>query len=925
MKPKSCEGCPLEFSGSGFVRAVGSGANGVLIVGEAPGREEGVAGEPFIGAAGYFLEHRILKRAGLEREAFRIDNILHCQPPQNKLVGAPYEFGAIRQCRPYLDAEIASFKPKVILALGSVALQNLTGLTGIHRHRGYILRGPNGIPTIATYHPAFLMPRQDRREGGADKNPWRLIGAAILDVKKATRLAAGELPPAPQLQYLLDPGVAEWDRWVAAALRRPLGAPLSFDIETPGKLTAKDEGELDSPERGVPIIRIGFSYEVGKAVSIPWRGEYLPGIKALLEQENASLLGWNCYGFDQLILEQHGIDFSSATLHDGMWAWHVLQSDLPRGLEFVGGFYANGITPWKHLGSSEPARYNAIDADVALRNFVGTRADLDLFGQWDYYQRHVVALWPVLKRAGANGVRVDPAARAALEQRLTQRLDELDNQVQALVPRECRSTRILRLLPRAAQSAEDSNPGATKPLGEAPQGDSERHQRDLERIEIVGKVKVCSHCGKEGVKKADHFKGSTAEAVDKKGRPKKVRVPNPCKAAGATIETRLGKVPAWLERLPFNPESRQDLERYIKHYGHPMGSHVRTGADTVDKRHLGELVAKFGANHPIYEVIQERRKLSKARSTYVYEPDSKGLIHTYYSFAPSTGRLSSRDYNLTNVAHGSENPFAPEIRRQLVAPEGMVMVEADSSAIESVLSGVLMGDPTFVDLAKRGIYDYVCCYESGVEFSADGVSALKERLGAGEYKKRRDRNKRTALGTFYGMTARMLWKLYPKEFPTLGSAQQAIALLNRACPALPEWHHNLRVTAHRQAYLQNAWGGRHWFFHVFGKNHKTGKVTLGEDGKRCVAFLPQSSAAEFMKENALAIANAWPLEWIPANFLVHDAYCILAPEREADRAVELLVKQLTRPVPQLGGIRIGCEVKIGKNWADMESVKKVNP
>lgn len=236
-----------------------------------------------------------------------------------------------------------------------------------------------------------------------------------------------------------------------------------------------------------------------------------------------------------------------------------------------------------------------------------------------------------------------------------------------------------------------------------------------------------------------------------------------------------------------------------------------------------------------------------------------------------------------------------------------------------------MGDPTFVDLAKRGIYDYVCCYEKEVAFTPENVAMLKEREGEKGYKLRRDRNKRTALGTFYGMTARMLWKLYPKEFPTLRDAQRAIELLNRACPALPEWHHNLRVTAHRQAYLQNAWGGRHWFFHVFGKNHKTGKVTLGEDGKRCVAYLPQSSAAEFMKENALSIAERWPLEWIPANFLVHDAYCILAPEREADKAVELLVEQLTRPVPQLGGIRIGCEVKIGKNWADMEAVKKVNP
>jgi len=879
MKPSGCSGCPLEHRGKGFVRATGDGTSGVMIVGEAPGHEEAYAGEPFIGAAGYFLDHRVLYRAGLERSLFRVDNILHCQPPANKLSHTDYEFPAIRQCKPYLDAEIERFKPKVIIALGGVALQQLTGCTGIQRHRGYILQSTYGIPVIATYHPAYLMPRRDRLEGGADENPWRLIGAAILDIKKALRLAAGTLPVNPEKRYILDPGVAAWDSWVRETLARPAGVPLSFDIETPGKLTAKDEGELERPGV-VPIVRIGFSWAEGTAISIPWRGEYMDGIRALLAQ--GTLLGWNCYGFDEPLLRAHEIGISP-DIHDGMWAWHVLQSDLPKGLEFVGGFYADGLLPWKHLGGSEPALYNAQDNDVALRNFNGIRADLEAYNQWEYYLNHVKNLWPILRRAGENGVPIDLDASNALESHLESRIAEIDLLIPTLVPPECRDTRVLKIYPRP----------------EALEG------RELEEITITDLIRTCERCGEQGITKGSHQKGGKK---------------NPCN--GATVVKREGKRKAWLERFPFNPGSRDDIERYIRHFKHPMGKNATSGAETVDKKLLRTLAAKY-PDHPLYALMLERRKLAKAKSTYVYKPDAQGLIHTSYTFAPSTGRLSSRNYNLTNVAHGDENPFAERIRRQIIPPPGMVFVEADSSAIESVISGVFMGDPDFVALAKRGIYDYVCTFEHELEFTPDNVSALKDRLGADAYKRMRDRNKRTALGTFYGMTARMLWQTYPEVFPTIKSAQEAIDLLGRACPALPAWHHSVRMQAHQQSYLENPWNGRHWFYHVFGKHHKTGKVTLGEDGKRCVAFLPQSSAAEFLKENTLAIASLWPLEWLPANLLVHDAYCILAPEARAQEAVDLLVNQLTRSIPQLGGITIGCEVKIGTNWADMVSVRKV--
>src|SRR5690606_25060991 len=142
-----------------------------------------------------------------------------------------------------------------------------------------------------------------------------------------------------------------------------------------------------------------------------------------------------------------------------------------------------------------------------------------------------------------------------------------------------------------------------------------------------------------------------------------------------------------------------------------------------------------------------------------------------------------------------------------------------------------------------------------------------------------------------------------------------------ACPKLPEWHHTTRMTAHRQGYLTNPWGRRHYFWHVFSRD-RSGKIRIGEDGKACIAFLPQSSAADFQQDNALLLAEQIQERElpfiIPANFLVHDSYCLAVPERYVDDAAALLRGVLTRPIPQMDGLTIGCEVKVGPNWADME-------
>jgi uracil-DNA glycosylase family 4 len=123
-------------------------------VGEGPGAEEDRQGEPFVGPAGQLL-NAMLAALDLVREQTYIANIVKCRPPQNRDPQAE-EAAA---CMPYLERQIALVRPRVLLAVGRIAAQTLLRSDlPIGRLRGQLFRyGPDEIPLIVTYHPAYLL------------------------------------------------------------------------------------------------------------------------------------------------------------------------------------------------------------------------------------------------------------------------------------------------------------------------------------------------------------------------------------------------------------------------------------------------------------------------------------------------------------------------------------------------------------------------------------------------------------------------------------------------------------------------------------------------------------------------------------------------------------------------------------------------
>jgi len=153
-----CHRCRLHEQRKTIVFGEGNPRAKLVFVGEGPGAEEDLTGRPFVGRAGQLLD-KIIAAIGLAREDVYIANIVKCRPPGNRTP----ERDEVETCEPFLFRQLASIKPRVIVALGSPAFQCLLRTREpITRARGE-WRELNGIKVMPTFHPAFLLRSPDKK------------------------------------------------------------------------------------------------------------------------------------------------------------------------------------------------------------------------------------------------------------------------------------------------------------------------------------------------------------------------------------------------------------------------------------------------------------------------------------------------------------------------------------------------------------------------------------------------------------------------------------------------------------------------------------------------------------------------------------------------------------------------------------------
>lgn len=416
-KPPTCEGCPLHTTGRGFAPAVGNPGSLISFVGEALGKTEADQGEPFVGAAGVYL-NRAFGMLGLKRADFRIGNVVHCQPPKDWLRGAPWQKPAIAHCLNNRVLNLYAYSPQVFVTLGVTATETVLSEVlkvdykgDIRNWQGYVVgSGPYVVPT---FHPAHLLRGQQH-----------LMGAVLFAVRRAMEVASFGLTRG-EVSLVVDPDPQWFLEWVATV---PPDCWLAVDIET----TTKGSDEEDVVSSG-EIVRINFSMNPDQGVTIPWDSRYTPIVKRLLAQPTVKVF-WN-ERFDVPILKANDIPISGVIL-DAMWAWKVNQSKMPRGLGFAAPFYSD-LPPWKHLAQDAPGEYAALDALQTLRCIFGISKQLQKAGQWDTYLRHMVQLdAKVIHPMEEIGLKLDPVKLTDFNRDLEKRSQELTTLISQNVPEE---------------------------------------------------------------------------------------------------------------------------------------------------------------------------------------------------------------------------------------------------------------------------------------------------------------------------------------------------------------------------------------------------------------------------------------------------------------------------------------------------------
>lgn len=577
IKPASCGGCPLSSLSSGFMRPSLTSTpygSGVALVGEALGEDEAEQGQPFIGKAGHKLS-RLIEWAGFDRKRFDIWNTVWCRPPDNRLEGEEYEKGAIFHCRgTNWDRLLA--RVGVVVPMGNVPLGALAGRKGITSIRGYIQEGPQGTHLVPTVHPSFIARGQSR-----------YAAAFIHDLQKAVEVAERGLHiDVPE--YVLDPSPGEAYSWAKRYRDRLLVDPtikLAFDIETPYKDEDEAESETDE-DISFFIQRIGFAYEPLKALSIPWEYPYFPAIRLLMSSSGQKVV-WNA-NFDVPRIIAGGIPIEGQVV-DGMVAWHVLHSDLPKGLGFVATFTCPYQPEWKSTSGAAPARYNATDADVELRSMWVIEEELKRTGLWEVYERDVLRLEPLLIHMHEAGMPVDQAVRVDRAGKLAILLGETNAKIESCVPMEAR-----RWAPEE---------GYVK----APPDTS-----GLVTIRVRVPVRRCSICGQVGPTKP-HFRTLK--------RPTAKRPQNPC-AGGHAVEAD-EDVERFARLIPFKP-SREALIRYHEVMERPLPTTFdhkkKERRISFDEKNLKGLTKRY-PDDKLYALILEQRELAKLAGTYIGKPN----------------------------------------------------------------------------------------------------------------------------------------------------------------------------------------------------------------------------------------------------------------------------------------------------------------
>lgn len=900
-------------------------------------------GQPFTGRLGEQLIKQ-MQRGGMNLDDFRVTNVLSCAPPKGQLDGQWYMREVVDHCRPNLDAEVNAFKPKCIVALGNTAMRWFIPdmPVDIIKAMGYVFWSDRYqtwvLPTI---QPSWII-----------RGKTAYAQCLIHSLQRAVEIAQHGYA-YDTFDYTLDCTPAEAHKWVDEFEVYAVDHTdlyLSTDIETPGKDADEEDLDLEDGSDYV-ILRCGYSYKKGHALSIPWGGPFQQVHERLLKNQSQKLW-WNS-SYDVPRILSQGITING-TSHDGLDAWHVLNSDLKKSLGFVTPFFYHGMPMWKHSSSRQPAWYNAADADAAGVNMRGTVELLKKHGMWQVYNEYICELDPVFSTMTRAGMPVDKAIRIQSAKLLGEKRDVVRQKIESVVPKEVKA-----FSPKAGYIREPQD------------------KTGLSQIVLNGvRKEYCSSCGLEAPKKA-HFKarqGKFCSICGGKYTPTHVkpkRNGNNCETAGcvlrelnacatATVEVRLEGETRWARLLPF-VTSTKNILKYQQFRKHPIIT-VGKGEDrkvTTDIKAINKLIGKYPDDH-LYPLVKLDRELTKIGGTYVgwWDTNTRGIvggfptgrdncIHGVYRHSPSTLRASMVSPNLMNIPRGDDSEVQQLVKQMFVAPVGFTFVERDLSGVEAVLVGYHANSRDYIRLARTDVHSYFTAYNlrrMGILTDADlpqlswsdsdlagCLAGIKKR-----FKVERNIGKRCIHAGNYRVGPKVLHEAYPEWFHRIKDAATVLRFYYELFPAIDKWHERICLQVDKSAVVRNSFGHVHRFYQVLAWEKINGdwKWTYSDDSKRLIAFLPQSDAAFIAKRALKRLYYNYPdtvAHWL--RLFIHDSIICEVPKAQADWCEEMLKLEMETPIPEMRidpawgygeYLNIQSEGKQGDSWGSMDEKQSID-
>lgn len=943
-KPDSCRGCPLferpHGKPMGFSVPDGTGLNGVMIVAEALGEQEEKEGRGLVGQSGYTLFQQ-LKRIDIERDDFTIFNTIACRPPDNKLVKQPYEAQAILHCAPNLDRAIENAKATA-QANGKTFVIVTLGITPFKRVMDYDYKRNATLLKKDYYAYPFWSPKYNAWVLNAPHPAYLLRGNTHLwsvvhfVFQRALEIANNGFSYDVE-NYDLDPLPDVFSRWVNGyvdSLRDVPDNPLSYDIETPYKKKVKDEEEVGKEEAALnddhTILRCSFAYELhGQTytTSVVWDSRYMADIERLFATA-PYVLGWNSDKYDYPRVSRY-VTVRGIGL-DGMVAWHILNTSLPKALGFVTPYYWQKTAMWKHLADEEPAFYNAKDADAALKCWIGIKRDLINNKLWHVYERHWIELSKALKFMSNTGVLRDEVARNNAEKEMSDLLVGIEGRMEESVPLEAREVKIYKKAPKVIvdgmfQIEKEFPANYCAQCGIKDPDKWKKHKELCTVAEVEVDFPCCSVCGLFEPTKHKEHKKLPCSGV------KPVKLPMLLKKSTTTMFLEPQMV--WAQPLDFKISKKRmtAYQHALKHQAiiDRKEKKVTFNADALEK------LMKQYPNDKLYPTILEHRKVQKLLSTYVGYKNERGnivggmpigpdgRIHTVYGRDASTLRFTSEDPNLQNLPRPNPKDLTDlvnRIRNLVTAQPGHVLYARDFSGIEAVLTGYFSLDPKYIRLAKHDVHTYYTVYalyelEGGARIKSCDLPDLDwpdDRLFPylaqlkKEFKRDRDSLFKHLVHAANFMQGAMgardkIFSETGVEYP-VKTVQKVMDVYYALFPKIRQWHRNILEQVERDGYLRNPFDYVHRFNRPYDykKEHGAWTKKPGADANKIIAFGPQSTAVGIITEAILRLYNDRFEE--AGKYLrlqVHDELLLEIP-RDEWPIVDLIVQEeMERSVPQL--------------------------